>query len=227
MLDFQIFGSKQKSGQACRFILKNLSDEGANPSISTPSSAWMAIHRNIPDYKRDYAKNTFLYKQTFINNQIRAKEVRVIDETDKQVGLMSLENALKAAQEKGLDLIQITEKADPPVCKIGDFGKFLYRQKKKEKQAKPKGGETKGVRLGFGISDHDLAFRAQQAHNFLKEGNKVRVEMILRGREKALGNFAREKMVKFLETVDKLAPCKVDRELKRDPRGFSIIISKG
>ena len=80
--------------------------------------------------------------------------------------------------------------------------------------------------MGFNISQHDLEVRARQAEKFLKEGNKVRIEMILKGREKALGNFAREKINKFLEVLQSLVPYKVERELKREPRGFSMIITK-
>jgi len=170
-----------------------------------------------------------LNRKSFINHQIRAREVRVIDETGKQLGVMLLEKALRAARERNLDLIQITEKVEPPVCKIMDYGKYLYLQKKKEKQAakKQKGGELKGIRLGFNISQHDLEVRAHQAEKFLKEGNRVRIEMRLRGREKALGNFAKEKINKFLETLAKLIPYRIERELKREPRGFTMIISKG
>jgi len=167
-------------------------------------------------------------KKPLVNRQIRAKEVRVIDETGKQLGVMSLEKALQEAEGRHLDLIQVTEKVEPPVCKIMDYGKYLYQEKKKEKQAvkKQKGGELKGIRLGFAISQHDLEVRARQAEKFLKNGNKVRIEMILRGREKALGNFAREKINKFLEVLQGLVPYKVERELKRESRGFLMIIAK-
>ena len=169
-----------------------------------------------------------LIKRLPVNIQIRAKEVRVIDETGKQLGVMDLEKALQLAKERNLDLIQVTEKVDPPVCKILDYGKYLYQLKKKEKIAakKQKGGELKGVRLGFSISQHDLEVRARQAEKFLKEGNKVRIEMILRGREKALGDFAKEKINKFLEILKDLIPYKIERELKKEPRGFTMIISK-
>lgn len=139
---------------------------------------------------------------------------------------MDLEKALREAEERNLDLIQVTEKVDPPVCKIMDYGKYLYQQKKKESKQRPKGGELKGIRLGFNISQHDLEIRVKQAEKFLKQGNKVRIEMRLRGREKALGNFAKEKINKFLEILKGTIPCKVERELKRSPRGFTIIISK-
>jgi len=165
-------------------------------------------------------------KRTFINYQIRASEVRVIDETGKQIGVMPAAEALQMAKERNLDLIQVTEKAIPPVCKIGDSGKFLYRLKKKERTAKPKGGELKGIRLGFKISDHDLETRAKQSEKFLKKGNKVRIEMRLRGRERALQGFAREKIEKFLGVLEKLVPIKIERELKKQPRGLTVIVSR-
>jgi translation initiation factor IF-3 len=167
-------------------------------------------------------------KKPLINRQIRAREIRVIDETGKQLGVMNLEKALQLASERHLDLIQVTEKVEPPVGKIMDHGKYLYQEKKKGKLAakKQKGGELKGIRLGFNISQHDLEVRAKLAEKFLKEGDKVRIEMILRGREKALGNFAKEKINKFLETLRGLCPYKVERELKREPRGFNMIIAK-
>ena len=167
-----------------------------------------------------------LNKKPFFNRQIRAREVRVVDETGKQLGVMDLEKALQEAGERNLDLIQVTEKVEPPVCKIIDYGKYLYRQKKKEKGAQPRGGELKGIRLSFNISQHDLETRARQAEKFLKAGDKVRIELRLRGREKALGNFAKEKMNKFLEVLGNTVAYKTERELKREARGFIMIISK-
>jgi len=168
-----------------------------------------------------------LLKQPLANNQIRAPQVRVIDETGKQVGVLELAEALRIAKERNLDLVQVTEKVEPPVCKIMDYGKYLYALQKKERKIKIKrAGELKGVRLGFNISPHDLETRARQAENFLKEGNKVRIELPLRGREKALPEFAKEKINNFLEILARLIPYKVERELKKEPRGFTIIISK-
>ncbi len=162
------------------------------------------------------------------NTQIRAKEVRVVDETGKQLGVMPLETALRTAYERNLDLIQVTEKVDPPVCKIMDYGKYAYQEKKKEKSAvkKQKISALKGIRLTFNIGQHDMENRARQAEKFLKAGDKVRIDIVLRGREKALGNFAREKIGKFLEVLQGFVPYKVERDLKKEMRGFSMIISK-
>jgi len=162
------------------------------------------------------------------NTQIRAKEVRVIDETGKQLGVMVLEEALRLAYERNLDLIQVTEKVDPPVCKIMDYGKYAYQEKKKTHTSakKQKTSTLKGIRLTFNIGQHDMETRARQAEKFLKAGDKVRIDIVLRGREKALGNFAREKIGKFLEVLQPFVPYKIERELKKEMRGFSMIISK-
>ncbi len=168
-----------------------------------------------------------MLKKPLVNNRIRAQQVRLIDETEKQLGIMPLLKALQIARERNLDLIQVTEKVEPPVCKIGDYGKYLYREEKRERSIhKHKSSELKGIRLTFNISLHDLETRANLAEKFLNKGDRVRIELPLRGREKALGDFAKEKMNKFLETLKNLVPIKVERELKREPRGLTMIISK-
>jgi len=169
-----------------------------------------------------------LQKRILANRQIRAREVRVIDETGKQLGVLDLGKALQLAWERNLDLIQVTEKIEPPVCKIMEYGKYLYQLEKKEKEAKKKtGGEIKGIRLTFNISQHDLETRANQCGKFLRRGDKVRIELRLRGREKALENFAREKINKLRDILQKITPIKVERGLKKEPRGFTMIILKG
>lgn len=162
-----------------------------------------------------------------MNNWIKASEVRVVDDAGEQLGVMPLAKALQMAGERDLDLIQVTKKVDPPVCKIMNHGKYLYSLQKKEKKEKTKRvGEMKGIRLKFNISDHDLETRANQADKFLKKGNKLKIEMKLWGRQKALGNFAKEKMNKFLEFLKKKTPINIERELKKEPRGLTMIISR-
>lgn len=165
--------------------------------------------------------------KVLINNFIRSKEVRVISETGEQLGIMNIFDAIDLAKSKSLDLVQVTEKVEPPVCKIINYGKYLYTlQKKEKKMAKPRGGELKEIRLTFRISPHDMETRATQAKKFLEEGDKVKINMALRGREKAMGGFAREKLQKFLENLNSAIPIKTEREIKREPRGFATIISK-
>ncbi len=105
------------------------------------------------------------------------------------MGVISLTEALRLARESDLDLIQVTEKTDPPVCKITDHGKYLYQQKKKEKSAKTSAGELKGIRLTFKISEHDLRTRAKQAEKFLQKGNKVRIEIEIKRKRKSASRF--------------------------------------
>lgn len=141
---------------------------------------------------------------------------------------MPLTEALKMAMERNMDLIQVTEKVEPPVCKIEDYGKYLYREEKRNRSVKkPKGGEMKGIRLTYNISLHDLETRAHQAEKFLNEGDVLRVELALRGREKAMQNYAREKLDKFIEMLGAITPIKIEKQAKREARGLTMIISKG
>lgn len=162
------------------------------------------------------------------NNSIRAKEVRVISETGEQLGVMSALAAVELAKSRGLDLIQVTEKVEPPVCRIGNYGKYLYSQQKKERKirAHTKESKLKEIQIGFNTSPHDIAVRAGQAEKFLKNGDKVKVNMVLRGREKAMGDIAKKKVELFVSEVNNLLPVKLERELKREVKGFTLIISK-
>jgi len=166
-----------------------------------------------------------VFKKPLVNNQIRASQVRLIDENDHQIGVITLKEALEAAWAKNLDLVQVTEKTVPPVVKITEYGKYLYALQKKDKSPK-KTSEVKGIRLSYNISPHDMEMRATQAEKFLKKGDKVKIELRLRGREKAFGNISKEKVSQFLEMLGKLIPCKIDKELKREQHGFTMIVSK-
>jgi len=167
-------------------------------------------------------------EKVLINNFIRAKEVRVIDETGGQLGVMNIFAAIDLAKSKNLDLIQVTEKVEPPVCRIGNYGKYLYSLQKKERKIKAgtKEAKLKEIQIGFNISPHDIAVKAKQAEKFLKEGDKVKVGMRLKGREKGMADFAKNKMQFFVDTTNTLIEIKTEREIKREPKGFSMIIAK-
>ncbi len=193
--------------------MKKIPDEGSPP----PSPLY--LFQNFKALKT--------IKRILVNNQIKAEQVRVIDETGKQLGVIDFKKALRFAQERNLDLVQVTEKVIPPVCKILDYKKYLYQQEKKERTAKKQTkGKLKGVRLHFNTSLHDLETKAHQAEKFLKKGNIIKIEMILRGREKSLQDFAKQKINKFLEILRLSTPIKIERELKKEARGLTIIISK-
>jgi len=142
------------------------------------------------------------------------------------LGVFDLTQALKKAREKGLDLIKITEKTSPPVCKIGDYGKYHYlMQKKARGQKHKKAGELKNIRLTFAMSEHDLETRLKTAEKFLKKGIKVRIEMILRGRQKRLAAFAEKKLNLFLQNLSSSLEFNVERPVKKEGRGFTVIVS--
>lgn len=122
-----------------------------------------------------------------INEEIRDKEVRVISDEGEQLGIMSAEEALKIAEERNLDLVKIAPMAQPPVCKIMDYGKFRFEKAKKEKEAKKnqKIIETKEIRLSLNIDTHDFDTKVNHAKKFIADGNKLKVSIRFRGREMA------------------------------------------
>lgn len=138
-----------------------------------------------------------------INNKIRAANVRLIDEKDNHVGITETNKALEIAREKELDLVEISPKSNPPVAKILDFGKFKYELQKKGKQQKKqkKIGEIKGIRLTPRIGEHDLSTKEKQTKIFLSQGQKIKIEMILRGREKAHFNLAKNLIKDFITSL--------------------------
>ena len=120
------------------------------------------------------------------NKQIRAREVRVIDANGHQIGVLPLQDALEAAQNAGLDLVEISPNAQPPVCKIVDFGKYMYDEGKKSKSNKSASAKLKEIKLGALIGDGDFETKRRQAEGFLFKGNKLKVFLNLRGRQ--MGN---------------------------------------
>ncbi|MGC8826742.1 MAG: translation initiation factor IF-3 [Anaerolineae bacterium] len=129
-----------------------------------------------------------------VNEAIRAPQVRVIDETGKQIGVMTPAEALRLAEERGLDLVEVSPNADPPVCRLMDYGKFAYERAKREREARKaqKTIEVKEVRLRPKIGEHDLAFKLRDMRRFLASGNKVKVRILFRGREAAHPEVGKE-----------------------------------
>ncbi len=148
-------------------------------------------------------------KRLRINDQIRISPVRLIDEQDEQIGVVETDEAKQRARDAGLDLVEVSPTAKPPVCKIMDYGKWKYAQQKKEQKAKShaKKSELKGMRLRPNIDDHDLKFKTDKARKFLEDGDKVQFVMLFRGRQMAHQNLARDTMngiVDLLEEVSKV-----------------------
>jgi translation initiation factor IF-3 len=144
-----------------------------------------------------------------INRQIRIPEVRLINAENEQVGVVSTDEARKIADEAGLDLVEVQPNAEPPVCRVMDYGKFKYAQKKKERgAAKSKAHSTlKELRVRPAIDPHDLEYRLVQGRKFLEEGHKVQVVCIFRGRQRAhpeMGFRVMERVADFLGDISKI-----------------------
>lgn len=166
-----------------------------------------------------------MQKHLRINNQIRIPQVQLIDEKGNQLGNISTIEALRMAKERNLDLVEVGPQMNPPIAKIMDYGKYMYRKEKQEKgTGKQKDQELKTVRVGFKTGVHDLKFKSEQIDEFLKEGYPVRVELTLRGREKSLAHLGREKLDGFLKLIAE--PYAVSNPIARSPYGWLIVIRK-
>lgn len=166
-------------------------------------------------------------KRLRLNNLIRVPEVQVIDETGKQLGVMPVHEALRLANEKGLDLVEVGPQAKPPMTKIMDFGKYLYQKEKRQHSGKQKAPaqEVKTLRIGFKTGIHDLMVRASQIDKFIKKGFRVRLQLVLRGREREMAALGKDKLVKFLDLISE--PFAKESEIKRFPGGFELVLKLG
>ena len=138
-----------------------------------------------------------------LNHRIRVPEIRVIDAEGTPLGIMDTREALAMAREAGMDLVEIAPTAQPPVCKILDYGKYKYEQSKKQKEAKKKAHtvDVKGIRMRYGTEAHDLEYRVKDTIRFLQEGNKVQVTLIFRGREVSHPEIGRAQLEKLAQQV--------------------------
>jgi len=142
-------------------------------------------------------------KESGINWGIRAQEVRVIDSDGKQAGIMPLKEAMRIAEEQGLDLVEVAPNANPPVCRVMNYGKYKYQQSKRSQEARKHQTviQVKEVKLRPRTEEHDFQFKIRHAKRFLSEGNKVKISILFRGRELAHPEFGRDMLNRFLEEV--------------------------
>lgn len=162
-----------------------------------------------------------------INHQIRASELRVIGSEGENIGVISLSEALKRANDAGLDLIEISPNATPPVAKIMDYGKFQYAENKKLKAAKAKSHtvETKTIQVKIGTGEHDLELKAKKASEWLKDGHRIKIDLFLIGRSKYMDfHFLKERMERILKLITE--EYKVADSPKKSPKGLSVVIEK-
>ena len=163
--------------------------------------------------------------KTRVNHQIKALSLRVITEEGEQIGIMKLSEALALADQHGLDLVEVSPLANPPVAKLIDFAKFRYQQKKMEQQQKKKAKKTevKTIWLSVRISEHDMQIKAKKVSDFLQDGDLVRIELRMRGREQAYGDLARKQLENFLTLIS--FPHRVEVPIKRMGGTFSLTVA--
>jgi translation initiation factor IF-3 len=164
-------------------------------------------------------------KDLQINEEIRDRELRVIDANGEQLGIMSSRQALELASERQLDLVKIAPQAKPPVCRIMDYGKFKFEQSKKEKEARKnqKVINIKEIRFSPTIEDHDLSFKAKNAQKFLQDGDKVKVTIRFRGREVDHVTFGEKALGRFYDIVKDY--CVVEKPAKLEGRNMTMVLA--
>lgn len=166
-------------------------------------------------------------EQVRMNESIRAKEVRVLGPEGENLGIMATRDALAEAQKMRLDLIEVSPNANPPVCRIADYGKFKYEQKKKDKEVKQRAKvtETKEAQVKIGTSDNDMRIKANKIASWLKEGHRVKIDLFLWGRYKYMEfNFLKERLERFLAIVPE--SYKIADEIKKSPKGLSVVLER-
>jgi translation initiation factor IF-3 len=163
-----------------------------------------------------------------VNEQITNEEVRVIDDQGAPLGILKTAEAIAMAQEKGFDLVEVSPKADPPVCKLINYGHFKYQKEKevRKQKAQSKEVEVKGIRLSVRIGEHDLEIRRQQAKKFLERGDKLRIEIVLRGREKAHAPLAREIVQKFIESLQTEYQLRLEQPVTKQDARITAIVAR-
>ena len=169
----------------------------------------------------------FFIKQDLpINDGIKAKEVQLISDDGEKLGVLSLNDALEKAEEKKLDLVLVAPNANPPVCKIMNYGKYKFEQAKKEKEAKKKQKtvDIKEIRITPNIEEHDFGFKAKNARKFLEDGNKLRITIKFRGREINNSNLGEDVLNRFIENLSDIA--NVDKKPKLEGKNMFIMLSK-
>ncbi|MCR1950324.1 translation initiation factor IF-3 [Clostridium sp. DSM 100503] len=158
------------------------------------------------------------------NENIRVKEVRVIDSEGNQLGVLQTKEAQRIADEKELDLVMISPNANPPVCKIMDLGKYIYEQSKKEKEAKKKQKVTtlKEIRCSLTIEENDIAIKAKNARKFLLDGDKVKITVRFKGREAQLGHIGQKILDNFVSKLEDV--CVVEKPAKHEGRNMTMVL---
>lgn len=178
--------------------------------------------------KSSYTKGRIDEKKYRLNAQIKSEQVRLIDETGTNIGVVSTSKALEMAQDLGLDLVEVSPLANPPVAKIIDYSKLRYQEEKAKRQekAKQKKIEIKGIRLSLRIGKGDLDIRVKRAVKFINQEDKVKIEMILRGRERQHTDLAKKIARDFIDQVHQEVEVKIEQNISILGGRLSAIFSK-
>lgn len=160
-----------------------------------------------------------------MNERIRIREVRLIDENGEQLGVIPTVDALQTAREKGLDLVEVAPNANPPVARLMDYGKFRYEESRKEREArkKQKQAQVKEIRFTPNIDDHDLETKVRHARKFLTNGDKVKVSVRFRGRQNLHRDLGRDLLLRVIDLLEDIAV--VDQMPKSEGRDMSMMVS--
>ena len=160
------------------------------------------------------------------NERIASPTVIVIDENGENLGELPTAKAIQIAQERELDLVEVSPLATPPVCKFIDYGAFKYQKEKEARKQKAHTADVKGIRLSPRIGDHDLDIRVKQAAGFLEDGDKVKVELPLRGRERQFADLARGVIQEFVAKLNAILPVKMEGSIEKQDNRLTAVISK-
>ena len=175
---------------------------------------------------RKFLEVFYIKQELPINEQIRAREIQVIDEQGTKKGVMKLNDALDLAYEKKLDLVLVAPNAEPPVCKIMNYGKYKFEQTKREKEAKKKQKvlEVKEIRITPNIEQHDFEFKVKNARKFIDDGNKVKITVRFRGRELNYVKLGEDNLNKFIEALSDIASP--EKKAVLEGKNMFIILAK-
>lgn len=159
--------------------------------------------------------------------KIKPKEVRLIGDDGKMIGIFSFQEAQQIAEEKNLDLILVNARQNPVIVKLGDYGAYVYQQEKKERKAKKEQKETKEIRISFREAEYDLKRKANIAKDFLSKGHQVQIKLMLKGRERSFQDLAEEKLNNFLKIISEIVDYKITQQLKKTGNFLMIILGPG
>lgn len=172
-----------------------------------------------------YGRNSISSRPVRVNERIRIREVRLIDENGKQIGVIPTREALETARERGLDLVEVQPNAVPPVCRLMDYGRFRYEESRKERESRKRAKTValKEIRMKPKIGEHDVETKARNARRFLTAGDRVKVSVRFRGRENLHQDIGRDLLLRMIDDLSDVAI--VDQQPRSEGQDMSILLS--